>query len=47
MLLPDEPTASLDFRAAAGIEKLLPELKRRCLIPAVSHSPGRAQRLAD
>ena len=47
VLLLDEPTASLDFRAAARIEQLLVELKERYTILAVSHSLRQTQRLAD
>ena len=47
ILLLDEPTASLDFKAAAGVENLLLELKTRYCILAVSHSLSQAQRLAD
>jgi phosphate transport system ATP-binding protein len=47
ILLLDEPTASLDFRAAARIEQLLLELKERYAILAVSHSLRQTQRLAD
>lgn len=47
ILLLDEPTASLDFRAAEKIEELLLELKKRYTIIAVSHSLSQAKRLAD
>ncbi len=47
VLLLDEPTASLDFRAAARIEELLLELKDRYTILAVSHSLSETRRLAD
>lgn len=47
ILLLDEPTASLDFRAAAKIEELLLELKDHYTILAVSHSLGETRRLAD
>ncbi len=47
ILLLDEPTASLDFRAAARIEQLLLELKERYTVLAVSHSLRQTQRLAD
>lgn len=47
VLLLDEPTASLDFRATAKIENLLAGLKRRYTILAVSHSLGQTSRLAD
>jgi phosphate transport system ATP-binding protein len=46
-LLLDEPTASLDFRAAGQIESLLADLKDRYPILAVSHSLSQARRLAD
>ncbi|GLI32576.1 phosphate ABC transporter ATP-binding protein [Desulforhabdus amnigena] len=46
-LLLDEPTASLDFRAANRIEQLLLRLKKHYCIVAVSHSLGQAKRLAD
>ncbi len=46
-LLLDEPTASLDFRAAGKIEALLTHLKERYPILAVSHSLSQARRLAD
>lgn len=47
LLLLDEPTASLDFRAAGKIEELLVHLKERYPILAVSHSLSQARRLAD
>lgn len=47
VLLLDEPTASLDFRAAVKIEELLLELKKNYTIIAVSHSLSQARRLAD
>jgi len=47
ILLLDEPTASLDFRATERIERLLAHLKSRYTILAVSHSLGQASRLAD
>ena len=47
ILLLDEPTASLDFRAARRIEELLVRLKERYTILAVSHNLGVASRLAD
>jgi len=47
ILLLDEPTASLDFRAAARIEELLLELKDRYTILAVSHSLSETRCLAD
>ncbi len=47
ILLLDEPTASLDFRATRRIEELLLRLKDRYTIIAVSHSLGQTSRLAD
>ena len=47
ILLLDEPTASLDFRAALKVEALLLSLKGRYTIIAVSHSLTQARRLAD
>jgi phosphate transport system ATP-binding protein len=47
ILLLDEPTASLDFRAARQVEELLLSLKERYTIIAVSHSLSQARRLAD
>ncbi|MCK4306187.1 MAG: phosphate ABC transporter ATP-binding protein, partial [Candidatus Eisenbacteria sp.] len=47
ILLLDEPTASLDFRATHGIEELLLRLRSKYTIVAVSHSLAQAQRLAD
>lgn len=47
ILLLDEPTASLDFRAAQKIEELLTRLKERYTILAVSHSLSQTRRLAD
>ncbi len=47
VLLLDEPTASLDFRATRQIERLLDRLKNRYLILAVSHSIGQTSRIAD
>ncbi len=47
VLLLDEPTASLDFRAALKIEDLLLDLKEKYTIIAVSHSLSQARRLAD
>jgi phosphate transport system ATP-binding protein len=46
-LLLDEPTASLDFRAASRIEELLLDLKKKYTVIAVSHSLSQARRLAD
>ena len=47
ILLLDEPTASLDFKASEKIEELLKELQRNYTIVAVSHSLSQAQRIAD
>ena len=47
VLLVDEPTASLDFRATEKIEQLLLRLKERYTVVAVSHSLSQARRLAD
>lgn len=47
VLLVDEPTASLDFRATEKIEQLLLRLKERYTVVAVLHSLGQARRLAD
>lgn len=47
VLLLDEPTACLDYRAARKIEDLLLDLKTKYTIVAVSHSLGQARRLAD
>jgi phosphate transport system ATP-binding protein len=47
ILLLDEPTSSLDFRAAARIEELLLKLKEHYTILAVSHSLSETRRLAD
>ncbi|MBN1673143.1 MAG: phosphate ABC transporter ATP-binding protein [Kiritimatiellae bacterium] len=47
ILLLDEPTANLDFRAVRRIEALLQRLKARYTILAVSHSLGQTRRLAD
>lgn len=47
ILLLDEPTASLDFRAAGRIEELLLKLKEKYTILAVSHSLSETRRMAD
>lgn len=47
ILLLDEPTSSLDFRATEAIEETLISLRGRYTMVAVSHDPGQAQRLAD
>lgn len=46
ILLLDEPTAALDFKAARQIEELLAELSTRFTLVVVSHSLGQAHRLA-
>jgi len=47
VLLLDEPTSSLDYKAAKGIEELLETLKGRYTLIVVSHSLDFAMRLAD
>lgn len=47
ILLLDEPTASLDFKATVKIEELLTGLKQRYSIIAVSHSLSQTFRIAD
>jgi phosphate transport system ATP-binding protein len=47
VLLLDEPTASLDARAAEVIEDLISNLKSRCTILMVSHYLDQVQRVAD
>jgi phosphate transport system ATP-binding protein len=47
VLLLDEPTSSLDYRASKGIEDLLETLKKRYTLVVVSHSLDFALRLAD
>jgi len=47
ILLLDEPTSSLDATAAAVIEELLVNLKKRCTILVVSHYLAQVQRIAD
>jgi phosphate transport system ATP-binding protein len=47
VLLLDEPTASLDDRAAGRIEELLLSLKSDCTLLMVSHYMGQVQRVAD
>jgi phosphate transport system ATP-binding protein len=47
ILLLDEPTSSLDFMAARGIEELLAGLKDRYTLVVVSHGRELAARLAD
>jgi len=46
VLLLDEPTASLDYQAAQGIEELLLELASRYTLLVVSHGLNQARRLA-
>jgi ABC-type phosphate transport system, ATPase component len=46
VLLLDEPTASLDYKAAQGIEELLRELGARYTLVVVSHNLSQARRLA-
>ncbi len=47
VVLLDEPTSSLDEKAAGVIENLLLELKRRLTVIVVSHSTDQVRRLAD
>ncbi len=47
VLLLDEPTASLDHRAADTIERLLMQLKHRCTLLVVSHYLDQIRRIAD
>jgi phosphate transport system ATP-binding protein len=47
ILLLDEPTASLDFKATQKIETLFQTLKHRYAILAVTHSLSQMRRLAD
>ncbi len=47
ILLLDEPTSSLDFRATQKMEDLIRQLKKRYRIIAVSHSLSQARRIAD
>lgn len=47
ILLLDEPTASLDFKATRKIENLFQSLKDRYATLAVTHSLGQMRRLAD
>lgn len=47
VLLLDEPTASLDFRATARIEETIAGLAREYTVVLVSHNPSQAFRLAD
>lgn len=47
ILLLDEPTASLDFKAGRRIEELLIHMARSYPMLVVSHSPAQAERLAQ
>jgi phosphate transport system ATP-binding protein len=47
VLLLDEPTASLDNKAAGVIEDLVSNLKSHCTILMVSHYMDQVQRIAD
>jgi phosphate transport system ATP-binding protein len=47
ILLLDEPTASLDAKAAGVIESLLVSLKPRCTLVMVSHYMEQVERIAD
>jgi phosphate transport system ATP-binding protein len=47
VLLCDEPTSSLDTKAAGVIEELLIQLKAHCTLLVVSHSPEQVRRIAD
>ncbi len=47
VLLCDEPTSSLDAKAAGIIEELLQELKTQCTLLVVSHNRRQARRIAD
>ena len=47
ILLLDEPTSSLDHKAAIAIEHLLVKLKKQCTILIVSHYLDQVQRIAD
>ena len=47
VILMDEPTSSLDTKAAAIIEELMATLKKRCTILLVSHLMDQVFRLAD
>jgi phosphate transport system ATP-binding protein len=46
ILLLDEPTASLDYKAARGVEELLLDLAGRYTVFLVSHNLNQARRLA-
>ena len=47
VLLCDEPTSSLDKKAAAVIEELLTQLKSNCTLLVVSHDIEQVHRIAD
>jgi phosphate transport system ATP-binding protein len=47
VILMDEPTSSLDAKAAAIIEELIAGLKESCTILLVSHLMEQVARLAD
>jgi phosphate transport system ATP-binding protein len=47
VVLLDEPTSSLDEKAARVIENLLLDLKRRLTVIVVSHATDQVRRLAD
>jgi len=47
VLLCDEPTSSLDSKAAGVIEDLLVSLKARCTLLVVSHYMDQVRRIAD
>jgi len=47
VLLVDEPTSSLDGKAASVIEELLISLREQCTILAVSHYRDQVKRIAD
>lgn len=47
ILLLDEPTSSLDSKAASVIEELLLSLKRNCTLIVVSHYLDQVSRVAD
>jgi phosphate transport system ATP-binding protein len=47
ILLCDEPTSSLDAKAAGGIEELLVSLKSNCTLLVVSHYMEQVRRIGD
>jgi phosphate transport system ATP-binding protein len=47
ILLLDEPTSSLDYKAARGVEELLLDLATRYTVLLVSHNLNQARRLAQ